>query len=99
MTDYTITNVQARTATSYLAGDREGIYARVEFPSGTSYEVSQLYGETAWTVDASWGKGSFPHWCNGYGARYLMTKVIADAGLILALDAARDALRAMAVTP
>lgn len=92
MSEYVITEVQARTAHSYLAGDREGTYAVIEFPSGASYEVSQLAGENAWTVDASWGKGSFPVWANGYGARYLMTKVIADEGLIHALDAARDAL-------
>ena len=89
---YTITEMQARTATSYLAGDQFGFYARVEFASGGSYEVSQLFGETGWTVDASWGKGSFPHWCNGYGARYLATKVVADELLVLALDDASFAL-------
>lgn len=96
MTEYMITETERRTAHSYLAGDRQGIYARVEFPSGNSFEVSQLDGETDWIVDASWGKGSFPHWANGYGARYLLTKSVADAGLNAALNAARDALSANA---
>ena len=43
--------------------------------------------EDGWTVDANWGKGSFPVWCNGYGARYLFTKQIADQALTAALDA------------
>lgn len=96
MPEYTITETERRTAHSYLAGDRQGTYARVEFPSGTSFEVSQLDGEAEWTVDASWGKGSFPHWFNGYGARYLITKSVADAGLNAALNATRDALSANA---
>ena len=39
MNEWTITDMHSQTARSYLAGDREGIYARIEFPSGASYEV------------------------------------------------------------
>lgn len=87
MADFTITEVHAETARSFLSGDSEGIYAHVAFPSGNSFDVSRLEGEMDWTVDASWGPGSFPHWCHGFGARYLLTKVIADAGLVAELDA------------
>lgn len=83
-----ITTMERRTAHSYLAGDRNGIYARVELANGESLELSRLEGETEWTADASWGRGSFPRWCNGYGARYLITKYVKDAALVAELDAA-----------
>jgi len=83
---WTITDLESRTAHSYLAGDKPGTYARVELTNGDVLELSRLVGESDWTADASWGKGSFPRWCNGFGARYLITKVVTDADLVSALN-------------
>jgi len=60
-----------------------GLYAilRVTGDQNTrpaSYHLSMLVGETDWTVDAKFGTGSFPHWSNGFGARYLKTKTMPD---------------------
>lgn len=85
---WTITEMEQRTAHSYLAGDRAGVYARVTLADGSSLELSRLAGETSWTADASWGPGSFPRWCNGFGARYLITKYVTDSVLVAALDKA-----------
>ena len=83
---FVISEMERRTAHSYLAGDRDGTYARVDLADGSSFELSKLAGESEWTADASWGKGSFPRWCNGYGARYLITKYLTDAGMVAALN-------------
>lgn len=88
----TITTMERRTAHSALAGDRPGIYAVVELSNGESLELSRLDGEDAWIADAAWGKGSFPRWCHGFGARYMMTKAVSDPALVADLDAMAAAL-------
>jgi len=85
---WTVTDIEQRTARSHLSGDRQGIYARVHLTTGDVLELSRLAGETEWTADASRGPGSFPRWCNGYGARYLITKYVTDAALVAALNIA-----------
>lgn len=97
MTTWTITDMQARVATSYLGGDRDGVYARVELDNGDALDLSRLDGETGWTADAAWGKGSFPRWANGYGARYLITKEVTDAALVAALDERARELKLFAI--
>src|SRR5438270_1219103 len=53
-----------------------GFYAEVEIDGATS-QVSQMPGETEWTVDAAFAPGSTcPAFMNGFGARYLRTKVL-----------------------
>lgn len=65
----------------YSAGspDVEGWYAEVRTLDMSVYRVSRLDGETGWTVDAAFSGRGMPLWVNGYGARYLMTRQIADA--------------------
>jgi hypothetical protein len=63
----------------------EGLYAVVE-AEGFTFEVSQLPGETGWTVDTAYTAGSScPMWANGFGARYLRTKQL-NAELAALLD-------------
>lgn len=56
----------------------EGLYAEVAV-DGATFQVSQMPGETEWTVDAAFSAGSScPMWSNGFGARYLRTKQLAQ---------------------
>lgn len=58
--------------------DVEGFYAEVSV-DGASFQVSQMPGETGWTVDAAFASGSScPMWSNGFGARYLRTKQLTE---------------------
>jgi hypothetical protein len=53
-----------------------GFYAEVEI-DGATFQVSQMPGETEWTVDAAFAPGSScPAFMNGFGARYMRTKVL-----------------------
>lgn len=64
----------------------EGLYAEVRV-AGATFCVSQMPGETDWTVDAMVPPGSScPAWSNGFGARYLRTKVL-SAEVAAVLDA------------
>jgi len=62
-----------------------GWYAEVQ-ASGLTLQVSRIDGEGHWTIDAAF-RGSYPLWSNSFGARYLLTKVLA-ADLAAELDAA-----------
>jgi hypothetical protein len=56
----------------------QGLFAVVE-ADGFMLEVSQLPGESGWTVDAAYAAGSScPMWSNGFGARYLRTKQLSS---------------------
>ncbi len=65
----------------------EGLYAEVE-TGGLRLCVSRLPGETTWTADAAYRtSSSCPIFSNGYGARYLRTKVL-QPDVAAALDRA-----------
>lgn len=73
---------------AWTAGMTEGVdgwYAELDV-DGIALQVSRLDGEQAWTIDAAF-RGSMPLFANGYGARYLRTKVLAPE-LAQILDAA-----------
>ena len=66
----------------------EGLFAEVGV-EGATLQVSQLPGETEWTVDALFPAGSScPAFANGFGARYLRTKVLAPEAAAV-VEAAR----------
>lgn len=71
--------------TAGRTADVEGWSAEIRV-DGLDLQVSRLDGEAAWTIDAAF-RGSFPIFANGYGARYLRTKVLAPE-LAQILDAA-----------
>lgn len=77
----------------YVSPRKVGWDGEVEV-NGARFEVSRLEGEQAWTADAAWHAISgFPLYSNGWGARYLRTKVLTDDLAISALDAAALAAR------
>lgn len=66
-----------------------GWYGEVEV-DGATFQVSQMPGETGWTVDAAFAPGSScPAFMNGFGARYLLTKQLRPE-IAAAVDAARE---------
>lgn len=67
----------------------EGWYAEVTIGE-TRFEFSKLDGESDWTADAAWGKGSFPIFSHGFGSRCTIPR-IADSFLAADLDAAVSA--------
>jgi hypothetical protein len=71
--------------TAGQTADVEGWSAELRV-DGIDLQVSRLDGEAAWTIDAAF-RGSMPLFANGYGARYLRTKVLAPE-LAQILDAA-----------
>ena len=71
--------------TAGQTADVEGWSAELRV-DGIDLQVSRLDGEQTWTIDAAF-RGSFPIFANGYGARYLRTKVLAPE-LAQILDAA-----------
>jgi hypothetical protein len=84
---FTVETVERRTKTGLMASlvfnrpatpDTEGWYARIVFDNGAAFDLSQLDGEDGWTVDGVYGPTGLPGFVNGYGARYLATKQLAD---------------------
>lgn len=89
MTVRVVTAPEPRTKAGILGSPPvEGLFAEVE-GGGYTLQVSQLPGETQWTVDAVFPPGSScPTFCNGFGARYLRTRV-ASPDVVAAIEAAR----------
>jgi hypothetical protein len=55
---------------------------------GRIYTVSRLDGEDGWTIDGESLPNGLPIFFNGEGARYTLLRVIDDAEIAAALDAA-----------
>lgn len=77
----TVKSIERREeqVSALLGGDRIGLEAHMLVLLGdaakpVSYHLSMLVDETDWTIDAKFGANGFPHWSNGYGARYLRTR-------------------------
>ncbi|QKV90377.1 hypothetical protein HUT19_41150 [Streptomyces sp. NA02950] len=78
-----------------VLGDVDGIEAHLKLASAASEKPSTLFlsrlaGEKQWVIDAKFGANGFPHFCHGFGARYLRcTAVVDEIGDVLD-QAARD---------
>lgn len=76
-------------------GHKDGLEAQlaVELSPGerpTTFFLSRLAQETEWIIDAKFGANGFPHFSNGFGARYLRLKTpLPEIGDVLD-QAARD---------
>jgi len=64
-------------AAEFLEPERCGWFAAIEV-NGSSYHLSKLDGEGPWTIDTAFGPSGLPLWCNGFGARYLLTHTLRD---------------------
>ena len=77
-------------ADAYEGKKRQGWSAILEM-GGFTYHLSRLDGESEWTADALFGANGYPHFVNGFGARYLRTQVVdreAYPEVVAALEAA-----------
>lgn len=85
-------------------GPMAGLDARldVQFPDDArphSYFLSRLVEEPHWVQDAHFGPTGFPHFSNGFGARYLKLRGIHPALEALLDEAARTRGLAAAIGP
>lgn len=90
---FQITEFERRTRPGRMAGlvfdvaptpAQQGWYAQIE-TAENSAELSKLDGEDRWTIDAMWGRGSFPIFSNGFGSRCTILQHPTDE-LAAALD-------------
>jgi hypothetical protein len=77
-----VITIERKEEPDFLAGVRLGLYAQLDVtvPPGTrphSYFLSRLVAESEWVVDALFGPNGYPHFSNGFGARYLRLRGIA----------------------
>jgi hypothetical protein len=74
-----------------LAAKPGGVVCEVEVDGDGIYTVSRLDGEDGWTVDGRFLANGLPVFFNGEGARYCITRQIADEAIVAALnDAAAE---------
>lgn len=65
----------------------EGHDVRLVLADGTRLNVSRLWGEAEWTVDATFRANGFPVHVNGFGNRCGRTKVLVTS-VAIAIEAA-----------
>ena len=82
---------QFNSLPEFQTPDRTGTFVEIENES-SRLELSRFDDESGWTIDAAYGKSGFPYWANGFGARYLVTKRLADDVAAVVDEAARGAV-------
>lgn len=78
MTDYAISDVARDSRHDGFGGSESGWRAIVTLADGSTVHVSQLDGEAYWVADALFGGNGYPHWCHGFGVRYVACRTVAD---------------------
>lgn len=64
-----------------VLGMNRGLSAQVDFvltpdEDPDTYFLSMLVGESDWIIDSHFGHNSMPHFCHGFGARYLKVSTV-----------------------
>jgi hypothetical protein len=91
----TVVTVERREEPSIFGGANVGLYAQLDVTVAPgqrphTFILSRLVGEREWIVDAQFTANGFPVHSNGFGARYLRVRAVAEELGALLDQEARD---------